>query len=109
MPVSVRLDAQLEDLVNAAARRTGQTRSEVIRTGVRAYCEEVLANGAPSHLDVWGDEIGRAAGARTRGLSRARDGERLLRERFRQLKHDRGIRPVRAVRRAAESVRKGLS
>ena len=45
MPTSVRLDPELDRLVERAARQTGHTKSEVIRTGVRAYCEQVLNGG----------------------------------------------------------------
>jgi hypothetical protein len=50
----VRLDPELDRLVEAAASRTGQTKSDVIRTGVRAYCERVLNGGqeAKSLYDV---------------------------------------------------------
>ena len=94
MPVSVRLDAELESLVQAAAQRTGQSRSDVIRAGVRAYCERVVADGQPSHFDVWGAETGEAE-SEGPVRSRGRDGERLLRERFRALKV--GGRAVRTV------------
>ena len=42
MPTSVRLDAELDQMVEAVASRTGQTRSDVIRRSVRSYCERVL-------------------------------------------------------------------
>ncbi len=36
MPISVRLDRETENLVDRLARRTGQTKSEVIRQALRA-------------------------------------------------------------------------
>ena len=104
MPVSVRLDAELESLVQAAAQRTGQSRSDVIRAGVRAYCERVVADGQPSHFDVWGAETG---GGKSEGptRSRGRDGERLLRERFRALKG--GSRAARSVNGAESGEQRG--
>ena len=91
MPVSVRLDPELESLVEATAKRTGQSRSDVIRAGVRAYCERVVADGQPSHFDVWGAEMG-AATSEGPIRNRGRDSERLLRERFRASKAERGAR-----------------
>lgn len=37
MSISVRLDTKTENLVNRLARRTGRTKSEVIREALRAF------------------------------------------------------------------------
>jgi len=106
MPASVRLDSELDQLIEAAAQRTHQTRSAVIRAGVRAYCEEVLTEGQPSHYDVWGSEIGLANGTpppgpsgsqELPGISRARESERLLRERFRAVRQRQMAGKVRSI------------
>ena len=45
MPLSLRLDADTERLVNRLARRRGQSKSEVLREALRALAREQ----APSH------------------------------------------------------------
>jgi hypothetical protein len=40
MPLSLRLDADSERLVNQLARRRGQTKSEVLRAAIRALARE---------------------------------------------------------------------
>lgn len=39
MPISVRLDPKTESLVNRLAKRTGRTKSEVVREGLKALAE----------------------------------------------------------------------
>jgi hypothetical protein len=64
MPASVRLDAELDRLVQAAAQRTGQSKSEVIRIGVRAYCEQLLNGQELTAYDLVAHILERDHGAR---------------------------------------------
>lgn len=51
MPFSVRLTDQEEALLEAAARRTSRTKSELVREGVRELCLR-LARGEKSAFDL---------------------------------------------------------
>ena len=62
MTLTVRLDAELEDLLDVAARKSGQTKSEIVRHGVRSYCETLVAGNELSLYDVMAGEIGLASG-----------------------------------------------
>jgi metal-responsive CopG/Arc/MetJ family transcriptional regulator len=43
MATSFRADDELEDLLQCAIKRTGQTRSHLIREAVSKYCTEIVA------------------------------------------------------------------
>lgn len=82
MPLSVRLDKELERLVVDAARRTGQSKSDVIRAGIRAYCGDVLSGSELSICDVMADEIGLGVGQGSTPADLARESKKYLRTGF---------------------------
>ena len=45
MPLTVRLDEELEGLVDLAARRLRKTRSEVVRSALREFCGRQVRGG----------------------------------------------------------------
>jgi Arc/MetJ-type ribon-helix-helix transcriptional regulator len=63
MPTSVRLDQQTERVVRSLARRTGRSRSQVIRDAIRrlAATESETQRG-PTVFEMWKDAIGCAEG-----------------------------------------------
>jgi len=59
MPLSLRLDADTERLLNRLARRTGRTKSDVIRDAVRAWArEESAPRSGPTVYDAIAHLIG---------------------------------------------------
>jgi hypothetical protein len=63
MPTSVRLDAKTERMVRSLARRTGRTRSQVIRDAIRHLAAlESEAGQGPNVFELWKDAIGCAKG-----------------------------------------------
>ena len=59
MPLSLRLDAETERLVNRLARRRGQTKSAVLREALRALArEESAPRSGPTLYDAIADYIG---------------------------------------------------
>ncbi|MCL6640316.1 MAG: ribbon-helix-helix protein, CopG family [Candidatus Rokubacteria bacterium] len=59
MPTSVRLDAKTERLVRALARRTGRTRSQVIREAIhRLAAEDAGPRSAATAFELWRDAVG---------------------------------------------------
>lgn len=84
MPTSVRLDRKLEDLVTAASARTGMTKSAIIRTGVRSYCEQLLAGQEPTYYDLLKHILERDPGPRDPNVPTdlAENSEQYLREGF---------------------------
>jgi hypothetical protein len=78
MPISVRLDQKTESLVGRLARRTGRTKSEVIREGLQALARaEGGVEGRSSPYEAISHLIGCACGG-PRNLSE-RTGEKLRR------------------------------
>ena len=63
MPTSVRLDPKTERVVRSLARRTGRTRSQVIRDAIHrlAAAESERGNGQMV-FEMWRDAIGCAEG-----------------------------------------------
>lgn len=59
MPLNVRLSAKTERMLNALAKRRGQTRSDVVREAIEAFgaAEEAEPTTA-SVYDQWADVIG---------------------------------------------------
>jgi hypothetical protein len=63
MPTSLRLDARTERVVRALARRTGRTKSQVIRDAIEQLVRaEPETDTASSVYEAWADVIGCAAG-----------------------------------------------
>jgi hypothetical protein len=63
MPTSVRLDAKTERVVRSLARRTGRTRSQVIREAIhRLAASESEAREGEMVYEMWRDAIGCAEG-----------------------------------------------
>jgi hypothetical protein len=63
MPTSVRLDAKTERAVRSLARRTGRTRSQVIRDAIhRLAAMESETRQGPTLFELWSEAIGRAEG-----------------------------------------------
>jgi hypothetical protein len=59
MPLSLRLDADTERLVNRLARSRGQTKSEVLREALRALArEQPMARSGPTLHDAISHHIG---------------------------------------------------
>ncbi|BCB97289.1 hypothetical protein JZK55_22110 [Dissulfurispira thermophila] len=48
MPVSVRLDKDTEELLEKTAKRLGTTKSEVVKSSIRQYCEPILEKKSKS-------------------------------------------------------------
>jgi len=63
MPTSVRLDPKTERVVRSLTRRTGQTRSQVIRDAIHclAAAESETRHGQMA-FEMWQDAIGCAEG-----------------------------------------------
>jgi hypothetical protein len=57
--MSLRLDAETASLVDSIARRTGFSKSEVIRTAIKEYARKLEANSGPSFYDKIKDYVGR--------------------------------------------------
>ena len=49
MPISVRLDAKTESMVNRLARRTGRTKSEVIREALMMFSRAKSGEETPAN------------------------------------------------------------
>lgn len=47
MPLTVRLDAKTEALLNRLVKRTGRTKSQVIRDAIRTFAASENRTGAP--------------------------------------------------------------
>ena len=63
MPVSVRLDPKTERAVRSLARRTGRTRSQVIRDAIhRLAAAESETRQGQMAFEMWKDAIGCAEG-----------------------------------------------
>ena len=63
MPTSVRLDPKTERVVRSLARRTGRTRSQVIRDAIQSLAAaESETRQGPMAFEMWKDAIGCAAG-----------------------------------------------
>jgi len=86
MPVSVRLDSKTESLVNRLARRTGRTKSEVIREALKVFARaEADGEARPGPYEAIAHLIGCARGGpkdlsertgeKVRKLLQARGGE----------------------------------
>ncbi len=76
MPISVRLDPKTESLVSRLARRTGRTKSEVIRDGLIALARaEARVEASPGPYEAIAHLIGCARGG-PKDLSE-RTGEKL--------------------------------
>jgi len=63
MPTSVRLDPKTERVVRSLARRTGRTRSQVIRDAIhRLAAAESETRRGQTAFELWSDAIGCAEG-----------------------------------------------
>ena len=63
MPTSVRLDPKTERVVRSLARRTGRTKSQVIRDAIpRLAASEAEAREGQTVFEMWRDAIGCAEG-----------------------------------------------
>jgi hypothetical protein len=63
VPTSVRLDSRTERVVRSLARRTGRTRSQVIRDAIhRLAALESEAGEGQTAFELWKDAIGCAEG-----------------------------------------------
>jgi hypothetical protein len=63
MPTSVRLDPKTEVLVWSLARRTGQSKSQVIRDAIGRVARSTMPTKPPrTAYDAWKDVIGLAHG-----------------------------------------------
>lgn len=60
MPISVRLDSELEGLVDRTCRALGQKKSEVIRDAIRSHCVAAALKQRTSLYDRIKDLIGNA-------------------------------------------------
>ena len=64
MPLSVRLDAKTEALIERLARKTGQTKSEIIRDAIGKLAQdETGANGKKRPYDLVAHLIGCVKGS----------------------------------------------
>jgi hypothetical protein len=59
MPFNVRLNAKTERLLNALAKRRGQTRSDIVREAIEQFGEAQIRPSQPlTAYDQWADVIG---------------------------------------------------
>jgi hypothetical protein len=60
MPLNVRLDADIERVLNDLARRRGQTRSDVVREAIAQYgaAQRDAGDERRGPITVWADVIG---------------------------------------------------
>jgi predicted transcriptional regulator len=64
MPLSVRLDDELERLVEETARALKRTRSEVVKLSLRDYCQRTLRARETNPYVLAADLLGRAGSGR---------------------------------------------
>ena len=70
MPFNVRLNPKTERLLNALAKRRGQTRSDIVREAIEQFGEaEISSRQQLTAFDQWADVIG---AARTAGRDSSR-------------------------------------
>jgi predicted DNA-binding protein len=62
MPVSVRLDRETEGLVRRISKRSGRSKSQVIREAIRRLAREDTVNRGESVYDAISDLVGIADG-----------------------------------------------
>jgi len=82
MPLSVRLDKDTEELLERASKRTGTTKSEVVKRSIRRYCDLILKEKKKSFYDFLEERIDRLPSSGRKGLS-IRHGE-IVREMLQQ-------------------------
>ena len=59
MPFNVRLNAKTERLLNALAKRRGQTRSDIVREAIEQFGEaQISSTQQLTAYDQWADVIG---------------------------------------------------
>ena len=86
MPVSVRLDRETESLVRRISKRSGRSKSQVIREAIRRLAGEDTVDRGESVYDAISDLVGIADGGERHYGARS---EEALREMFR---HRRKVR-----------------
>jgi len=91
MPVSIRLDAELDRMVTEAARQLNVTRSDVIRRSIRDYCRSVLAEADVYPWDLMKDLVG---GFRSGQRNLARNSSKYVKETIRA-RHEKRRRSTR--------------
>lgn len=77
MAFSVRLDHQTEQIVDRIARRTGRTKSDVVRSAIRRLADDEEPPPANSVYDLIADIVGIADGGDRHYAARS---EEVLRE-----------------------------
>jgi len=87
MPTSVRLDPETESMVRRLARKTGRTKSSIIREAILKMAEDAIRPTSGSTLyDKMADLLGVGHGGPTDLASRS---EEILRSVFAQMKRKR--------------------
>lgn len=81
MPISVRLDKETEALLNETARVLATTKSRVLKTSVREFCEKTLEEKRKRPYDLISDLIGKESSGDGRLAFNA---EEILRKAFRR-------------------------
>ena len=81
MPTSVRLDEKTESLLNKTAAALHATKTEVIKSSIRSYCENALQNKTQRPYDLISDLIGNE---KSGAGNLSTDSEKILREKFRR-------------------------
>ena len=62
--ISIRLDEELDRLVRRTAKALGRTKSDLVKTSLREYCERALRNNEARPYDLAKDLLGRVGSGR---------------------------------------------
>ena len=84
MPLSVRLSPEEETLLDAAARQTARSKSEIVRQGVRELCQR-LAHAGKTPYDLGKDLFGAGMLAAAPAAPRKRAVQEKLRAKHRRV------------------------
>ena len=79
MPVSVRLDEETEALLNKTAKTLRTTKSKILKTSVRDFCNKTLQEKRKRPYDLISDLIGKEHSG---DGNLAINAEKILRKRF---------------------------
>jgi hypothetical protein len=80
MPVSARLDEETENLLLKTSAALNTTKTEILRTSVREFCQKALKQKAAKPYDLIEDLVGEEFSGKG---NLAMDGEKILREALR--------------------------
>ena len=81
MPISVRLDEETEALLVKTAAALNTTKSQILKTSIRDFCQRTLQENAKEPYKLIADLIGKEFSGQG---NLAIDSEKILREAFRR-------------------------